>query len=781
MERDYQAEARALTGRLTDGEKALLLAGADFWHTEPLPRVSLPAVMLTDGPHGLRKQVGECDHVGLSDSVPATCFPTASCSACSFDPALLEEMGRALGEECRRERVAVLLGPGVNHKRSPLCGRNFEYFSEDPYLTGKLAAGYIRGVQSTGTAAALKHFACNSQEQNRQTSDSVVDERALREIYLRQFELAVREGAPRTIMTSYNRLNGVYTASSRWLMEEVARGEWGFRGLFMTDWGGMSDTVSGVAAGTDLEMPGVCRGGAQELLKALADGRLTRERLDSAAARVAELALRQRDAEKTPCPCDRNAHAALAERVARESAVLLKNDGVLPLRPGESVALLGSFAKRPRYQGSGSSRIHPYTLDNLFDALTERGAAPAYAEAFGPEETAPDEDKLAAAAALAAEKDAAVIVCGLPDSFESEGFDREHLRLPECQNELIRRVSAANPRTVVVLQCGSAVEMPWIDRPGAVLLLYLSGCRGGSACADLLLGRANPCGKLGETFPLSLADTPAAAYYRRDPYTAEYREGLYTGYRYYDAARKAVLFPFGHGLSYTSFAYSGLTVGDGAVTFTLENTGPVPGRETAQVYILKNGFKQLKGFQKIGLAPGEKQTVAVPLDDRAFAYWNTDVHDWREEGGEYTLCVGSSSRDLRLTAAVRRPAGTPAPAYIDGTKPVSREAFAGLCGVRLPAERRKRPFTPDSPVQDLQETAAGRAFVKLLRKAVGRALGGENPDRMAERTVTEMPIRFMGMSGLLTKQQLDGLLEIFNGRVLRGARALAKGKRDERV
>jgi len=771
---DYKAKAKALVETLTDREKALLLCGSDFWHTRDLYRVGLPSVMVTDGPHGLRKQLGRADHVGLNDSVPATCFPTAAATACSFDPELLYEMGRAMGEECRKEDVAVLLGPGANHKRSPLCGRNFEYFSEDPYLTGKMAAGLIRGVQSVGVGTSLKHFACNNQEKNRQTSDSVVDERALREIYLRGFEIAIREGKPWTVMTSYNRINGTYAASHHWLMEEVARDEWGFEGLFVTDWGGMSDTVEGVVAGTDLEMPGVCKGGDELLLAALADGRLSQTRLNAAAERVAELVLRYEEVSKTACECDMDAHSALAQRIARESAVLLKNNGALPLQPGASVALLGGFAKSPRYQGSGSSKICPTQLDSLLEALEEAGVDVAYSEGFAPEETFPNEGKIAAAVALASARDAAVIVCGLPDSYESEGFDRDHLWLPESHMELIRRVSAVNPNTVVVLQCGSAVEMPWEHQPNAILLQYLSGQRGGHACADLLLGRANPCGKLAETFPMTLMDNPSYPSYRKEPYTAEYREGIYTGYRYYDAAGKAVRYPFGHGLSYTSFAYSQLHWEENAASFTVKNTGTVSGKETAQVYITKNGFKQLKGFAKVELAPGESRELRIELDEHALDYWNTDLHTWASEGGDFLLQVGSSSRDIRLEQTIVCPVGIPAPAYLPVGGARTRAEFGALPGVKLTRARPKRPFTPDSPVYDLQETAVGRVFVSIMRKAVGGMLGGEDMDRLVDATVMEMPLRYLGMSGFFTKQQVAGIIDFFNGKPVKGIRTLLK-------
>lgn len=776
MEQVRQAAA-ALVAGMTQEEKASLLAGADFWHTRGLDRLGLPGVMMTDGPHGLRKQTGRADHVGLNESVPATCFPTASAAACAFDPALWEAMGRAIGEECRREDVAMLLGPGVNHKRSPLCGRNFEYFSEDPYLAGKAAAALVRGIQSVGVAACVKHFACNNQEQNRLVSDSLVDERALREIYLRAFEIAVREGRPRGMMSSYNRVNGVYAAENAWLMETVARGEWGFDGLFVTDWGGMSNVPRGIAAGTDLEMPGVFPGGDQELLQALAEGRLSQDRLDQAAGRVAELALGWEEAKRTPYSCDMAAHADLAERIAGESGVLLKNDGALPLAPGASLALLGSFAKTPRYQGSGSSKICPAALDNIHDALLDRGVDLEYAQAFAPEEGVPREEEIARAVALAGRKDAAVIVCGLPDSYESEGFDREHMWLPESQMELIRRVSAVNPRTVVVLQCGSPVEMPWAEQPNAILLMYLSGERGGGACADLLLGRRNPSGKLAETFPLTISDTPAYPWYRRELYTAEYREGIYTGYRYYDAADKTVRYPFGHGLSYTTFGYGNLEVEEKTVRFTLKNTGTRPGKETAQVYVEKNGIRQLGGFQKVELAPGEERTVTIALDNRAFQYWNTDLHGWREEGGEYAVLVGSSSRDIRLRQAIHRPDGIPAPAYPPCPGAVTREEFAALPGVQYPPPRKSRPFTPDSPVRDLQETLPGRVLVKILRRAVGKNLGGEDVDRLVDATVMEMPLRSMGLSGLFTRQQVQGIIDCFNRHPVRGMSRILRGRR----
>ena len=690
--------------KLSLREKCALLSGATVFETHALPNKGVPAIWLSDGPNGLRKQAGPADHLGLNPSEPATCFPTAATVANSWDPALGEEIGKALGEETASYRVNVILGPGLNTKRSPLCGRDFEYFSEDPYLSGKLAAGYVRGIQSVGVSACPKHFAANNQELRRMASNSVLDERTLRELYLTSFEIAVKEGRPKCIMTSYNRVNGTYANENHHLLQDILHGEWGYDGAVVTDWGGSNDHVEGVREGSTLEMPCPGFGSAKRLMQAVEEGRLPESAVDARVDELLELVFTTDAAVKAaPKRFDRDAHHALARRAAAESVVLLKNeDDLLPLKPGQRVALIGDFAQTPRYQGAGSSSVNATRVDNLKDAaeaddITLAGFCVGYERSGTPNPAFVEE-----AAALARKADVVVLCMGLDESSESEGLDRSHICIPENQKRLLEAVAQANENLVVVLSAGSVVETGWVSRCKAVLHAYLGGQAGAGAIMDVLTGRVNPSGKLAETLPLTYEDTPAARYFPGKQQNVEYREGLYIGYRYYETAHVPVRYPFGYGLSYTTFAYSDLKADADKVTFTITNTGSRAGAEIAQLYVAKADAavfrpeKELKGFAKVFLQAGECKTVTIPLDDKAFRYWNVKTDRWETEGGSYQLLVGASVQDIRLRAEVSVQ-GTGAPDPYAGKavqcyrtadiKNVPDAAFEALLGHAIPEDK----------------------------------------------------------------------------------------------
>ena len=653
---NHMQNTELLLKKLTLEEKCALLSGAETFKTRGMPEHGIPQIWLSDGPHGLRKQAGESDHLGLNPSVPATCFPTASAIANSWDTALGEEIGAALGEEAAAQEVSVVLGPGLNMKRNPLCGRSFEYFSEDPYLAGKLAAGYIRGIQSKGVAACPKHFAVNSQETRRMASDSIVDERTLREIYLTGFEIAVKEGHPHSIMSSYNLVNGTYANENKHLLMEILRGEWGFDGAVITDWGGSNDHALGVKNGSTLEMPAPGGDSVRELLAAVESGKITESDIDARLSELLPLVFDTKAAlDAAPREFDAAAHHALARRAAAESLVLLKNEGaLLPLAAGSKVAVIGDFAKNPRYQGAGSSMVNSTQVDVLLDKLIDSELnVIGYQQGFD-RHGKPDAALQKSACELATQADTVVLCMGLDEIAESEGLDRSNLRLAQNQVELLQAVAAVNPKIVVVLYSGSVVETPWLDNCQALLYAALGGQAGAGAVADALTGNVNPCGKLAETWPLAYADVPSAADFATRRKTVEYREGLYIGYRYFTTAEKAVRFPFGYGMSYTTFAYSDMAADEQGVSLTVTNTGSVAGTEIVQLYVAKKNSelfrpaKELKGFARVTLAPGEKQRITIMLDDKAFRFWNVKANRWEIEGGEYELLVGASVEDIRL-------------------------------------------------------------------------------------------------------------------------------------
>lgn len=653
---------------LTLEQKCALLSGATTFGTRALPKNNIPSITLSDGPNGVRKQAGAADHLGLNPSVPATCFPTAATVACSWDPALGEQIGQAMGEEAAAQEVAVLLGPGLNTKRSPLCGRNFEYFSEDPYLSGKMAASYVRGIQSNGISACPKHFAVNSQELRRMASDSVVDERTLRELYLTGFEIVVKEAKPKTIMSSYNLINGTYANENRHLLMDILRGEWGFDGAVVTDWGGSNDHALGVQNGSTLEMPAPGGDAVRELMQAVQSGKITEADVDARLDELLTLVFDTHAAVQSHSRTfDADAHHALARRAAAESIVLLKNENdLLPLAEGAKVAVIGDFAQTPRYQGAGSSAVNSIKVDTFLDCLKESGlASVGFALGFDRQGKL-DAAKQAEAVALAQKAEVVLLCLGLDEIKESEGLDRGDMRLADNQIELLKAVQQANPNTVVVLSAGASLETPWLKHCRTLVYGALGGQAGAGAMLDVLTGKVNPSGKLAETWVNAYADTPAKDNFAGPDRMVQYREGLYVGYRYYQTAGVPVAFPFGYGLSYTSFAYSNLQASSNGVTLTVTNTGKRAGAEIVQLYAAKPGAEvfrpaqELKGFAKVQLQPGESKTVTIPLDDKAFRYWNTRTDSWEVEGGSYELRVGASSADIRLTAVVEV-AGTGAP------------------------------------------------------------------------------------------------------------------------
>ncbi len=793
-------DVNKLVEALTREEKVALVSGADQWHTVGVPHLGIPPIMVSDGPHGLRKQAEEGDRLGIGLSTPATCFPPAATTANSWDPGLLFAMGEAIGNEALHEGVSVVLGPGINIKRSPLCGRNFEYFSEDPYLTGELATAWIDGIQSVGVGACVKHFAANNQERWRMLNDSLVDERALRELYLAGFEKAVRRGQPWTVMPAYNKLNGTYCCENPELLNSILRAEWGFNGATISDWGAVNDPTLSVRAGLDLEMPASYGVSAQQIEEDLASGRLTEQELNRPVRRVLDLAFKGR-AERREYQCDFDAHHILARKIATESAVLLKNDeAILPISPQASIAIVGQFAEHPRYQGTGSSLINPTRLDTILALLESEGAEYKYVKGYDLEHDEISEDLVAQACAVATEVDVAIIFAGLTARFESEGYDRTHLELPPSHNALIQRIVLVNPNVVVVLSAGAPVTMPWLPDVKGVLHTYLGGQGGAGAALDLLYGKANPSGKLAESYPFRLCDCLATDFFAYNRDTTEYRESIFVGYRYYDAAEKDVLFPFGYGLSYTEFGYENMEVSarelkgtdSVMVRCTLRNIGPLAGAEVVQLYIGKDSSpifrapQELKAFQKVYLKPGEERTVEFVLAPRTFAYYNTEAKDWHVEAGEYHIAVGSSSRDLSLVATVHIKASHPevkapdyrsvAPAYYhlgDQGIRISQDAFKAVYGKEFPkpgsdSER----FHRNSTLEDLTATAIGRIaliFAKKYLWKMTKVTDEQDPLWiMSWSSTLEMPLRSMvAMSGgTIPAHLVQGLLAWANGKRL---------------
>jgi beta-glucosidase len=798
MERDVTSEQRPAGQDASDAERIVaeldletrvaLLSGADKWHLEGVPSAGLAPIMVADGPHGLRKAAG--DELSLTGAVPATCFPTAVTLAASWDPELLVAVGAALGREARTEGVAVLLGPGLNLKRHPAGGRNFEYLSEDPLLAGTLAGALVRGIQSEGVGACLKHFAANHQERFRMIVDTIVDERTLREMELTAFEIAVETGRPWTVMSAYNRLNGTYCSDHHWLLTEVLRGEWGFDGLVMTDWGGMNDRVAATRAGCDLEMPGSNKALDREVLLAAEDGRLAGADIDRCARRVVELLIRAGAHRDPDASFDAAAHHALARRAAAAGTVLLTNDGTLPLltadgaAPGH-LAVVGAFAATPRYQGSGSSQVNALRLDDLRTALTTRldgEVTVDYAPGYDPVTGATTDQLVAQAMSQAGTADVAVVVVGLPERYESEGFDRQHLALPPGHTRVIEAVLATGTPTVVVLQNGAPVVLPWAGQAAAIVEAYLGGQGGGSGLADVLVGDVDPGGRLAESFPAAIAEVPADANFPGHPKQVQHREGPLIGYRFHDTAGVAAAFPFGHGLSYTSFEISDLEVGgegtDRTVDFTVRNTGSRAGSEVVQLYlhavhsVVWRPAKELKGFAKVHLAAGEEQRVTLALDRRAFRVYDVATRAWVVEAGTYEVLVGRSSVDIAVRTTIEVTSDDHlTPATIPTRTLASDEEFASLLGRAIPDPDAVLPFHRNSSVDDLPTTPLGARVHKALLAAAHRRIEGtdgsdEASRRMFEAVISEAPLRAITLlgGGKPPIRWVDALIDLLNGR-----------------
>ncbi len=775
---------------LTLDEKISLVSGKDFWNTVAIndSPVKVPSVMVSDGPHGLRKQADAADNLGINDSIVAICFPSAAGLAASFDIELMKKTGETLGEECQAENVSTILGPAINIKRSPLCGRNFEYFSEDPYLAGKMSAAYINGVQSKNTGTSLKHFAVNNQEKRRFTVSAELDERTLREIYLAGFETAVKEAQPWTVMCSYNRVNGEQVSESKKLLTEILRDEWGFKGLVVSDWGAVRDRVKGLEAGLDLEMPGTFGLSAKKIKAAIENGTLDESVLDKACRRIVNMAFKWHQ-NRIECEFDREEHHRRAKETALKTMVLLKNENnILPLDATKKIAFIGEYAKKPRYQGGGSSHINSYKVTDAFSSALPMCDI-VYEQGFGVDDKAVNKALIADAVKTAKEADVAVIFAGLPESIESEAFDRKDMNLPECQKYLIEKVAEVQKNVVVVLHNGAPVEMPWIDKVSGVLEAYLAGEAVGEAETEILFGKANPCGKLPETFPIKFSDTPCYQYFPGTFNTVEHRESIYVGYRYYETAKKEVLFPFGHGLSYTSFKYSNMKLSKSSVTpdineiiVTLEvkNTGNVDGEEIVQIYVSpteKTIFRsdiELKGFAKVELKAGESKLVTVHLDKRAFSYYNINEKDFVCDDGKYVIKAAASVADIRLEADVKltgfgvheNPYSEEVRALYDSgdVANLNRSEFEKLIGRKLEIKKPEKPFTWDNCIGDAKGTKWGDRIEAILSVVTAKMKMNIGNSEMIYSGAMETPVRtLVAMSnGVVTEGLGDALVDLMN-------------------
>lgn len=754
MERDI----KKLIAEMTLEEKASLCSGLDFWHTKPIERLGIPSVMVGDGPHGLRKQAGEGDHLGINDSIVAVCFPAACATTSSFDTELVHEMGEVLGEECQAEDLSVLLGPAVNIKRSPLCGRNFEYMSEDPYLAGKMAAAYINGVQKWDVGTSIKHFAANNQEYKRMSCSSNLSERALREIYLPAFEEAVKAAQPKTIMCSYNKINGVYASENRHLLTEILRDEWGFEGYVVTDWGAVADRAKGIWAGLDLEMPGSGGYNDAKIVKAVQDGELDEALVDLAVARILKVIFSYVDYRHPEAVFDRDADHEKAVMVEKESAVLLENNGILPLLGNQKVAYIGEYAKKPRFQGGGSSHINVSKITSALEAAEKKGRSVTYTKGFPFDKDEEDVAELVAAVEAAKAADVAVIFAGLPDVIESEGYDRKDMKMPACQNKLIEEVVKVQPNTVVVLHNGSPVEAPWADDVAAVLEMYLGGQGVGEACDSILYGETNPSGRLAETFPYHLEDNPSYLNFPGDGTDVNYAEDVFVGYRYYEKKNIPVRWAFGHGLSYTTFAYDNLKLSaesmDDESTITVfvdvTNTGKVAGKEVVQLYVGdKNGtsqrpVKELKGFKKVALEAGETKTVEITINARDLSYYHEGLGDWYAPSGTYGVYVGHASDDILLTVDIQFVTKKLLPFEVTGATTIGE----------LLADPRTAPV-----VAQMMESS--KSMMPTDEESRENALGTDK--EMMQEMMFGMPLKsLISFGGAEIGAKVEGMMEMLN-------------------
>lgn len=804
-----QNKIKNLIAKMTLFEKASLCSGKDFWTTKPINRLGIPSIVMSDGPHGLRKENNEdtSGNVAMKNSFPATSFPPAVNMASTWNPDLITKVGKALGEQCLNQGVEVILGPGTNIKRSPLCGRNFEYFSEDPFLAGKMCVGYINGVESTGAGTSLKHFAVNNQESMRMTISAVVDERTLRELYLAPFEMAVKNSKPTTIMCSYNRINGVYSSDNKRLLTDILRDEWGYDGLVVSDWNAVSNRVQGIKAGMDLEMPSCGGRTDKEIVKAVLSGELKEEELDVVVERLLKFILKAEKAKDDGYFYNYREGHTLARKVADESIVLLKNEkNILPIDHREKITVIGSLAETIRYQGSGSSRINPYYLVSFFDYLNSHKLEHEYKQGYKLSDNGYDEQLFNEAVETAKAGGKIVLFVGLTDSYECEGYDRKDLSLPESHSKLIEAISEVNDNLTVILLGGSPVEMPWIDKVHTLINAYLPGEAAGESIADILYGIVNPSGKLAETYPVHLEYFIGSQYYKGGPKTTEHREGMFVGYRYYDTAKKDVLFPFGYGLSYTTFGYSNLHISNSNikdtdtvdVTFTVTNTGAVDGAEIAQLYVrdvestVYRPLKELKGFKKVFLPAGASEVVTITLDKRSFAYYNVDIKDWTVESGEFEIMIGASSRDIKLSAIINvestvnvahKDMRETAPCYynLDTATEVTDSEFEAVYGSTLPSNKPslRGEFDLNTTIGELRCCAVGQIFCKLAPPIIKSQM----PDAdfttmlMLQQGMEEMPLRGLNgvTSGLLDNTVIEGLLLWGNKHRFKGLCKAIKG------
>ncbi len=783
-----------LVAQMTLEEKAAILGGKGEWQTWNIDRLGIPSCFCSDGPHGIRKQAGTGDHLGLNPSLAATCFPTAATVANSWDPALGEEIGKALGEEACAQGVDILLGPGLNIKRSPLCGRNFEYFSEDPYLAGKMAAGYIRGIQSQKIVACPKHFAVNSQELRRMAMNAVIDERTMREIYLTGFEIAIKEGGAKAIMTSYNEINGIYANENAHLLQEILREEWGFEGAVITDWGGSNDHVKGVLCGSNLEMPAPGLESARELLRAIEDKRLTVDALDACVDTLLDVILASGEAKDKEREFSKQAHHELARDAAAKSAVLLKNEeGILPLAAGSRIAVIGDFAMEPRYQGAGSSLVNPTMLESIEKIIGDYDLQVMGMNRGYRRDGEPDAAMRKAALDLAASADIVLYFFGLNEISESEGLDRTHMRIPQNQIALLEAIVHVNANIVGVISAGSAVEMPWHYHLSAILHGYLGGQAGAGAIMDILTGKVNPSGRLSETYPLKYEDTPAFRYFPGIERNAEYRESLFVGYRYYDTSKVRVLYPFGYGLSYTSFTYSDLTIDEKGVVFTVTNTGGRDGAETPQLYVGLPGGKvfrpqkELKGFRKIFLQAGTEQKVRIPFDDKTFRYWNVKTGQWEIEEGEYQIFVGACVADIRLMDSIKIKGTTDkypykkenmASYYAGLIQKVGDEEFTALLGTPIPDGKWRGELGVNDAICQMYYAKSSLArLIYHCLTAVKKRSEKKGKLDLNILFIYNMPFRAIAKmtGGAVSMQMVYGMVDVVNGHFVKGMKQVITG------
>ena len=801
---------KIILNQLTLEEKALLCSGDGFWNLKAIERLNIPSIMMSDGPHGLRKQVEDVDHLGLAQSVKNTCFPTAAATACSWDVALIEEIGVALGQVCKKENVEVLLGPGVNIKRHPLCGRNFEYISEDPYLTGSMAAAFVNGVQSQDVGTSLKHFVANNQEYRRMATESVVDERALREIYLAGFEKAIKESQPWTVMCAYNKLDGKYCSDSKRLLTDILRDEWGYDGAVVSDWGACNDRVEGIKAGMDIEMPHCTDMNDKLIIEAVKNGNLAEKELNLVVEEILKLIFKTTN-NKEEHNYNQDKHNELARRAAQESIVLLKNDdNILPLGKNTKISVVGEFAKTPRYQGAGSSYVNPDNLQSALDELDNKKIKYQFSSGYKLDTDMVDENIILNAVRHSADAEAVIVFAGLPTDYESEGFDRNHMKMPDNHNVLIDALAQVNENIIVVLQNGAPVEMPWLNKVKAIVECYLGGQAGGPAVVDILFGNVNPSGKLAETFPKNLSNNLINIYFGMGPKTVEYRESIFVGYRYYDSASKDVLFPFGYGLSYTEYEYSDIKLSLNiikdddrlTVTFSIKNVGKTAGAEIVQLYIrdeeseMFRPEKELKAFAKVMLEVGQEKIVEFSLDKRAFAYYNTNISNWHVESGYFDVLIGSSSRDIRLSKKVyvestQPDVGAPCsrettPEYYDISNRfmITDESFEEVLGKKIPSNsfEQDEEYTINSTLGDVSNTWAGKRLLNKVIEQYRSTMTGlsEEKDNIAliEAVAKEMPIRSMILmgTGILTYKKAQAFIMFVNKRPIKALMHLLFGK-----